>query len=538
MAIFRGIGGAGDSNTDATLTAVTEKAVSANNSASAAASSASSAASSASSASSSATNAASSASAASSSAISAASSASSASSSESAASDSQLAAAISQTAAGVSETNAAISESNASDSADAAAASEAAAAASELAAATSETNAAASETSAASSASAASSSASAAASSASAAATSETNAAASEAAAAASFDAFDDRYLGAKALDPIVDNDGNALITGALYYNTTNNVMKVYDGSWVAAYASLSGALLSSNNLSDVSSASTSRTNIGLGSSDSPTFYGLTTTDGATVGGNLVVQGDLTVNGTTTTINAENLAVSDNLIYLNDGNETSNIDVGITGNYNDGTYAHTGFFRDATDGVWKAFDGYTPEPDAAVDIDTTHGSFSLAPIQASEFIGNASTATKLATARTLSVSGDMTGSASFDGSGNADIDVTINPAITLDSTFHTFETTGTSGTVNLDLGTTNVWKLTPSGNVTITVSNADSAKASIGVIEITGGGDYVVSFPAAWKWNFGQAPTLGTGTSVDIIVFITTDGGTSYRAARVQTHSS
>jgi hypothetical protein len=42
--------------------------------------------------------------------------------------------------------------------------------------------------------------------------------------------------------------------------------MKVWDGSaWLAAYASLSGALIATNNLSDLSSASTARTNLGLG---------------------------------------------------------------------------------------------------------------------------------------------------------------------------------------------------------------------------------------------------------------------------------
>ena len=43
------------------------------------------------------------------------------------------------------------------------------------------------------------------------------------------YDNFDDRYLGAKASDPTLDNDGDALIDGALYFDTTNNVMKVYD---------------------------------------------------------------------------------------------------------------------------------------------------------------------------------------------------------------------------------------------------------------------------------------------------------------------
>jgi hypothetical protein len=50
-------------------------------------------------------------------------------------------------------------------------------------------------------------------------------------AAAASYDSFDDRYLGAKASAPSVDNDGNALATGALYWNTTNNIMQVWSGS-------------------------------------------------------------------------------------------------------------------------------------------------------------------------------------------------------------------------------------------------------------------------------------------------------------------
>ena len=65
------------------------------------------------------------------------------------------------------------------------------------------------------------------------AATSETNAATSEANAAATYDAFDDRYLGAKASDPTLDNDGNALQTGAQYFNTTNDATRVYNGaSW------------------------------------------------------------------------------------------------------------------------------------------------------------------------------------------------------------------------------------------------------------------------------------------------------------------
>ena len=106
---------------------------------------------------------------------------------------------------------------------------------------TSQTAAASSATAAASSASAASTSASNASSSASTASTQATNSAnsatasaSSASAAATSYDNFDDRYLGQKSSDPSADNDGASLLTGALYFNTSNNVMMVYTGSaWV-----------------------------------------------------------------------------------------------------------------------------------------------------------------------------------------------------------------------------------------------------------------------------------------------------------------
>ena len=43
------------------------------------------------------------------------------------------------------------------------------------------------------------------------------------------YDTFDDRFLGTKTTNPLVDNDGNALLDGALYFDTTTNAMKVYD---------------------------------------------------------------------------------------------------------------------------------------------------------------------------------------------------------------------------------------------------------------------------------------------------------------------
>jgi trimeric autotransporter adhesin len=91
--------------------------------------------------------------------------------------------------------------------------------------------------------------------------------------------------------------------------------------------------------------------------------------------------GDIVVYGTQSIINSTNLAVADNLIYLNNESTVTNPDLGIVGNYNDGTYAHSGIFRDASDGgAWKVFEGYNIEPSGT--IDTTGNGFALADFKA------------------------------------------------------------------------------------------------------------------------------------------------------------
>ena len=161
-----------------------------------------------------------------------------AASSASSASTSATNAATSESNASTSETNAAASATSASSSASTATTQASAASTSATNAATSETNAATSATNAATSASNASTSETNAATSASAASTSATNASnaqtaaeTAQAAAELAYDNFDDRYLGPKASDPTLDNDGDALIDGALYFNTTTNVLKYWDGA-------------------------------------------------------------------------------------------------------------------------------------------------------------------------------------------------------------------------------------------------------------------------------------------------------------------
>jgi len=150
---------------------------------------------------------------------------------ETAAAASQTAAASSATSAAGSATTATSQASTATTKASEASTSATAAATSATASATSATAAAGSATSATSSASTATTQAGTATTQATNAGTSATAAAASAAAAAASADAFDDSYLGAKSSDPTVDNDGDALTAGDMYYNTSTNRMRVYSGS-------------------------------------------------------------------------------------------------------------------------------------------------------------------------------------------------------------------------------------------------------------------------------------------------------------------
>lgn len=185
----------------------------------------------------------------------------------------------------------------------------------------------------------------------------------------------------------------------------------------------------------------------GLSTSDDVTFNNGTFNNGI-FNGSVTIDGNLIVSGSSTSLQVQNLQVADAFIYLNSGSNSTNPDMGFAGNYNDGTYHHAGFFRDASDaGTFKVFENYGPEPDASIYIDTTHATFRLAPFAAAKITatsitgslsGNASTASKLATARTITLGGDLTGNVSFDGSG----DVTLTAAVAANSVALGTDTTG------------------------------------------------------------------------------------------------
>jgi hypothetical protein len=229
-------------NAAASATTATTQATTATTQATNAAGSATAAANSATSAAGSATTATNQAASATTQAGNAATSANNAATSATAAGNSATAAASSATAANSSASAALTSANNAASSASSASTSATTATTQATNAASSATAAAGSATTATTQANNAATSATNAANSATAAATAETGAAASAAAAASSYDQFDDRYLGSKSSNPTVDNDGNALLTGALYFNSVASEMRVYDGSaWKAAGSAING---------------------------------------------------------------------------------------------------------------------------------------------------------------------------------------------------------------------------------------------------------------------------------------------------------
>ena len=148
-----------------------------------------------------------------------------------------------------------------------------------------------------------------------------------------------------------------------------------------------------------------------VGTTDNVTFNNVTvngtlSSDDITAS-TVTISGNLVVSGTTTTINTETINLADNIIVLNSNlspatapTENSGIEI------NRGSSASVSFVWDETNDRW------TTDAEA---IHSTGG-----------FIGNASTATTLQTARTISLNGDVSGSTAFDGSSNVTITATIS----------------------------------------------------------------------------------------------------------------
>tara|TARA_R100000322_G_scaffold146048_1_gene102214 strand:+ start:724 stop:1929 length:1206 start_codon:yes stop_codon:yes gene_type:complete len=139
-----------------------------------------------------------------------------------------------------------------------------------------------------------------------------------------------------------------------------------------------------------------------------------------TVGGtktfsdNIVVTGNLTVNGTTTTVATNNTTVSDNILELNSGAGSNANDCGIM------------IERGSTGN--NAFIGWDESADQFILGTTTNTASSTGDLSVTAGTIQANvtgSATSLANTRTFSLSGDVTGSATFNGTQNPTITATI-----------------------------------------------------------------------------------------------------------------
>ena len=157
-----------------------------------------------------------------------------------------------------------------------------------------------------------------------------------------------------------------------------------------------------------------------VATSASVTFARLDTT------GNVVIGGNLTVNGDTTTLNTETLSVEDNTVVLNSnatGSPTLNAGIEVER----GDSANVSVRWNESSDSWELTEDGSTYKNIAVGQDVeTSSSVTFANVT-SPLTGNASTASTLQTARTISLSGDVSGSVSFNGSSNVDITATVQP---------------------------------------------------------------------------------------------------------------
>ena len=153
-------------------------------------------------------------------------------------------------------------------------------------------------------------------------------------------------------------------------------------------------------------------------------------------------------------------------------------------------------------------------------------------------------ATKLAAARTIALTGGVTGSVTFDGSANASITTTVandshthstyapvaNPAFTGTSAFAGIkETKVTMGANAIDLSAGTFFTKTISAATTFSVSNVPASGSVVSfILELTNAGSAIITWFGNVKWAAGTAPTL-TAAGVDILGFYTHDGGVTWR---------
>jgi hypothetical protein len=286
---------------------------------------------------------------------------------------------------------------------------------------------------------------------------------------------FEDIYLGPKASDPTLDNDGDALVAGALYFNTTTDLMMVYTGSaWTLAGSAVNGTVERQSY-----SATASQTTFAV------------TYDVGFV--------DVWLNGVKLLSGTDFTASSGSDIVLAVGATALDVvDILAFGSFNVSNTV-------APSRVLTAGTGLTGGGDLSVDrtfaVDGTVALVAnVAALTGATFSGEVVMADQLLTKPLLKDFG---------------IEVNAHGA--------------TGATETLDIENGNYHTATVDEATTLTFSNPTATgDACIFYLELTNGGAFVVTWPAAVAWDVATAPTL-QASGVDVLAFVTTDAGTTYR---------
>ena len=231
------------------------------------------------------------------------------------------------------------------------------------------------------------------------------------------------------------------------------------------------------------------------------------TTGNAETAGNMIIGGDLTVNGTTTSVNVDVLDVEDALIRLASGNTSDSVDIGFIGRYNDGADKFAGVFRDATTNEFYIFSELVDTDLTDNVIDRGDASFALADVNVDTI--------KFAS-QTFSLTGDVAGQITISDFG---------------TTAHSIATTIQANSVALGTDTTGAYVATLAEG---TAGQTDANGTTSNGIVVTGSG----SESAAVTVEINIADTVGgIGTSTynatnfdvsagGVVTIDTIDGGT------------
>ena len=132
----------------------------------------------------------------------------------------------------------------------------------------------------------------------------------------------------------------------------------------VAALTKSSVGLGNVDNTSDANKPVSTATQTALDAKAS--LAGAVFTGSVEIDQNLVVDGNLTVNGTTFNASSTSITIEDNMVQLAHQNAANTVDLGLVVAYNDGSAKHAGIVRDVSDAKWKLFKDVATEPATTV----------------------------------------------------------------------------------------------------------------------------------------------------------------------------